>query len=124
MPAGNVETLTSDHGGDEFRKWLQMHGVFHLTAPRREPNYNAVVERSSAVMENMAFAMIHHAHKPKSWWDYAFDRAAYVLDRCPRRSNAQSITPFEAFFEVKPDLKDVKVFGCLCYALVHRIIST
>ena len=23
------------------------------------------------------------------------------------------------FFEVKPDLKDVKVFGCLCYVLVH-----
>ena len=96
-----------------------MHGVFHLTAPRREPNYNAVVERSSAILENMAFAMIHHVQKPKNWWDYAFDWAAYVLDRCPRRSNAQNITPFEAFFGVRPDLKDVKVFGCLCYALVH-----
>ena len=84
-----------------------MHGIFHLTAPKREPNYNAVVERSSAVMENMAFAMIHHAHKPKSWWDYAFDWAAYVLDRCPRRSNAQSITPFEAMLW-----------------FIHRIIST
>ena len=33
-----------------FGKWLKMHGVYHLTAPRREPNYNAVVERSSAVL--------------------------------------------------------------------------
>ena len=75
VPAGNVETLSSDHGGEvlsnEFRKWLRMHGIFHLTAPRHEPNYNAVVERSSTVMENMAFAMIHHAHKPRSWWDCA-----------------------------------------------------
>ena len=31
-PAGSVETLTSDHGGEvlsnEFRKWLKMHEVF------------------------------------------------------------------------------------------------
>ena len=82
-PPGNVETLTSDLGGEvlsnEFRKWLKMHGVFHLTAPRHEPNYNAIVERSTAVLENMAFAMLHHANKPKSWWDYAFDWATYVL---------------------------------------------
>ena len=81
--SGNVETLTSDHGGEvlsnDFRRWLKLHGVFHLTAPRCEPNYNAVIERSSAVMENMAFAMLHHASKPKSWWDYAFDWAVYVL---------------------------------------------
>ena len=101
---------------NDFGRWLKSHAVFHLTAPRHEPSYNAVIERSSAVMENMAFTMLC---KPKSWWDYAFDWAVYVLDRCPRRSNEQSITPFEAFFKVKPDLKDVKVFGCLCYALVH-----
>ena len=83
-PAGSssVETLTSDHGGkvlsNEFRKWLKMHGVFHLTAPRHEPNYNSIIERSSAVMENMAFAMIHHANKPKSWWNYAFDWAVHM----------------------------------------------
>ena len=82
-PPGNVETLNSDHGGEvlsnEFRKWLKIHHVFHLTAPRREPNYNAIVDTSTAVLENMAFAMLHHANKPKSWWDYAFDWATYVL---------------------------------------------
>ena len=33
-PAGSVETLTSDHGGEvlsnEFRKWLKMHGGISL----------------------------------------------------------------------------------------------
>ena len=51
-----------------------------MTAPRREPNYNAIIERSSAVVENMVFAMLTHAKKPKSWWDNAFDWATYVLD--------------------------------------------
>ena len=67
----------------------------------------------------MAFAMLYHAKKPKSWWDYTFDWALYILDRCPRRSNINCITPFEAFFGVKPDLQDVRMFGCVCYALVH-----
>ena len=123
VPAGFVETLTSDHGGEvtsnEFQHWLRVQGIFHMTAPRREPNYNAVVERSSAVLETMAFAMLFHAKKPKSWWDYAFDWALYLLDRCPRRSNVNCITPFEAFFGVKPDLQDIRIFGCICYALVH-----
>ena len=123
VPAGQVETLTTDHGGEViskvFQDWLRHRGIFHMTAPRREPNYNAIIERSSAVVENMAFAMLTHAKKPKSWWDYAFDWATYVLDRCPRKSNQQHVTPFEAYFQEKPDLKDIRIFGCLCFALVH-----
>ena len=74
------------------------------------------------MLENMSFAMLHHPRKPKFLWDYAFDWAQYILDRCPRRSNAHtnSITPFEAFFGQKPDLKDILIFGCLCFALVHH----
>ena len=37
----------------------------------------------------------------------------------PKEVKCVGVTPFEAFFAVKPDLKDIKVFGCLCYALVH-----
>ena len=56
-PSGSVETFPSDHGveilSNHIRRWLKLHGVFHLTAPRREPCYNSVIERSSAVMENI-----------------------------------------------------------------------
>ena len=90
-----------------------------MTAPRREPNCNAIIERSSAVVENMAFAMLSHSKKPKSWWDCAFDWTTYVLDRCPRKSNQLHITPFEAYFGERPDLKDIRIFECLCFALVH-----
>ena len=122
IPNGWVETLTSDHGGDvlskQFQNWLGFRGIFHLTAPGREPNYNAVIERASAVMEQMGFAFLKHANRPRSWWDLAFDHAVFILDRCPRRSNQSSITPFEAFFGVKPDLSDIRIFGCIAYAHV------
>ena len=48
-----------------------------------------------------------------------FDWATYVLDRCPRKSNQHNIIPFEAYFGEKPDLRDIRVFGCLCFTLVH-----
>ena len=121
-PPGKVETLTTDHGGEvlsnNFQSWLQQHGIFHMTAPRGEPNYNAVIERAYHVLENMGFAMIFHAKKPRAWWHWAFDWATYILNRCPRRSNNNSITPFEAFFGEKPDLADIRVFGCICYPVV------
>ena len=69
LPAGLVETLTSDHGGEvlsnEFQTWLKHRGIYHITAPRRQPNYNSIIETSSAVLENMSFAMLKHAGKPK-----------------------------------------------------------
>ena len=67
----------------------------------------------------MAFAMLAHSKQPKGWLCYAFDWAVFVLSRCPRKSNQHSITPFEAFFGEKPDLKDLRIFGCFCFALIH-----
>ena len=52
-----------------------------MTAPRGEPNYNAVVERAYHVLENMGFSMIFHAKKPRSWWHWAFEWAKYILNR-------------------------------------------
>ena len=66
----------------------------------------------------MAFVMLKHASRPKSSWNMAFDYATHVWDRCPRRSNERSVTPFEAFFRQKPDVTDLRIFGCLCYAHV------
>ena len=117
VPKGLVETLTSDHGGEvisnDFQNWLRNNGIYHITAPRREPNYNSIIERSSAVVENMGFAMLKHAGRTKSWWNVAFDYAMYVLDRCPRRSK-----PFEEFYKQKPDLSNLRIFGCIGYAHV------
>ena len=51
----------------------QTEGAFHLTGARKEHTDNDVIESTSAVLENMAFAMIYHAKKFKFLWDYAFD---------------------------------------------------
>ena len=59
----------SDHGGEvlsiHFGGWLRSQGIFHLTAPKREPNYNAVVERSSAAMEGDGICDAHSFQKAK-----------------------------------------------------------
>ena len=61
--------LTSDLGGEvlsnEFQSWLKASGIYQMTAAGREPNYNTVIERASAILENMSFATVHYAHKPK-----------------------------------------------------------
>ena len=69
-----------------------------MTAAGREPNYNTVIERASAILENM---FIMH------------------INQSTLRSNANSMTSLEAFFRQKPDLKYIRIFGCICFALFH-----
>ena len=76
-----------------------------MTAPPNKPNFNLIVERGSAVQENMEYAMLEQSGKPKTMWHFAFNAAAFTLDRCPRHSNPGNITPHEAFFGEKPDVK-------------------
>ena len=41
------------------------------------------------------------------------------INQSTLRSNANSMTPLEAFFRQKPDLKYIRIFGCICFALFH-----
>ena len=63
--------------------------------------------------------MLKAAEQSVRLWHYAFQAACFVMDRSPRRSNVNSITPFEAFFGRKPDLSTLRIFGCLCYAYIN-----
>ena len=80
QPPGRVE--------NHSQLWLKQQGIFHMTAPKGEPNYNSVIERAYNVLENTGFIMIFYGKKPRAWWHWAFDWATCILDRCPRRSNA------------------------------------
>ena len=122
-PIGVLETITGDHGGEAlsnaFQTWIAERGIFHLTTPRKSPNLNALIERNTQTRKHKAFSMLKAAEKSVRLCHYAFQGACFVIDRSPRRSNINSITPFEAFFGRKPDLSTLRFFGCLCYASIN-----
>ena len=50
---------------------------------------------------------------PLSFWGYALETAAFTLNRAPSKSIEK--TPYEPWFENKPKLSFLKVWGCDTY---------
>ena len=50
---------------------------------------------------------------PLSFWDYALEMVAFTLNRAPSKSI--ETTPYELWFDKKPKLSFLKVWGCNAY---------
>ena len=46
--------------------------------------------------------------------------AAYLRNRVPTRS-LKSTTPYEKWYERKPNLSHVRMFSCMCYAYIPEV---
>ncbi|GJS94691.1 ribonuclease H-like domain, reverse transcriptase, RNA-dependent DNA polymerase [Tanacetum coccineum] len=61
--------------------------------------------------------MMKGTEMPQDFWAEAVRHAIYILNSVPTKA-LEDITPYEAIKGKKPNLKDLKVFGCIAYAKV------
>jgi hypothetical protein len=64
--------------------------------------------------------MLHEKGLPKEYWAKAANTAVFLLNRLPTKA-VDGKTPFEAWYGYKPLLKNIKIFGCLCFTYVPQI---
>src|ERR1041384_2692058 len=57
--------------------------------------------------------MMSHTDLPVSFWGYALETTAYILNRAPSKS--VKTTPFEEWHRKKPKLSHLKIWGCEAY---------
>jgi hypothetical protein len=50
-------------------------------------------------------------------WPEAVSYAVYIINRSPTMALATNITPYEAFWGVKPDVANLQEFGTTCWVL-------
>lgn len=55
--------------------------------------------------------------QPKPLWPKAVNTTKYLLNLSVTRALTGK-TPFEAWFDLKPSVKHLKVFGCVCFAKI------
>ena len=60
--------------------------------------------------------MIAHAKLPNKYWAEAVATAAYIRNRTPTTAIKENVTPYEKWYERKPNVDNFKVFGCIAYA--------
>ena len=58
--------------------------------------------------------MLSHARMPNEFWAEAVNTSVYVRNRSPTTA-LNNITPYECLFKKKPDLSNLRVFGCVTY---------
>lgn len=115
--------LRTDNGGEyvseQFRNFLKLKGIQHeLTIPYT-PQQNGTAERLNRILVESARAMLIHSGLPNTFWAEAISTAAYIRNRTVTSSLAEK-TPYEMWYERKPDLQNMKVFGCVAHVLVDE----
>ncbi|GKF47192.1 retrotransposon protein, putative, ty1-copia subclass [Tanacetum coccineum] len=80
------------------------------------PQFNGVSERRNRTLLDMVRSMMSQTTLPKSFWDYALESAARILNMVPTRKIDK--TPYEVWHGQAPKLSYLQVWGC--EALVKR----
>nr|GEV38771.1 retrotransposon protein, putative, Ty1-copia subclass [Tanacetum cinerariifolium] len=109
-----IKLLCSDRGGEymsqEFLDHLKDHGIIAHRTPPYTSQHNGVSERRNRTILDMVQSMMSQTTLLKSFWDYALETAARILNMVPTKKVEK--TPYEVWHGKVPKLSYLKVWGC------------
>ncbi|GKA72277.1 retrotransposon protein, putative, ty1-copia subclass [Tanacetum coccineum] len=92
-----IKSLHSDRGGEymsqEFLDHLKDHGIIAHRTPPYTPQHNGVSKRRNKTLLEMVQSMMSQTTLPKSFWDYALETAARILNMVSTKK--VEMTPYE-----------------------------
>ena len=123
---GKLKVLRSDNGGEytakQFQEYLKAEGVRHeLTVPKT-PQQNGVAERLNRTLVEMVRTMLIESNLDQRFWGEAMSTAVYLRNRSPISPTKAVIgmTPHEALYGEKPNMRHLRAFGCASYPLIMK----
>jgi hypothetical protein len=120
-----VVFVRSDNGpsefGIEFQTYLIGKAIHFELSPAYKHSLNGVIERLMGTINKIARSMMYHARAPHTLWCFATEHAVYLRNRLPTAAlpwgESTAETPYEAFFNRKPNLSSLRTWGCAAYVL-------
>ena len=103
--------------GLEFNmiQFFNTEGVIHQTSCVETPKQNCLVERKHQHILNVTRALLFQSKLSQNFWNFAVQYAITLINCLPTPFRKNS-TAFEILYEHPFDMKQLHVFGCLCYA--------
>ncbi|KAL0439611.1 UNVERIFIED_CONTAM: transposon Ty1-A Gag-Pol polyprotein [Sesamum latifolium] len=118
-----IKALRSDRGGEylsgEFIDYLKENGILSQWTPPGTPQLNGVAERKNPTLLDMVRSIISFTELPPSFWGYALETAAKLLNIAPSKSVLQ--TPYEIWHGKPASYKYLRVWGSPAY--VKRLVG-
>ena len=119
----SVLTIRSDNGGeyksDKFTEYCRSKGINRQFTNPDTPQQNGVSERYNRTIMEGVRSMIYHANLPLSFWAEAANTMVYLRNRSPTAA-LQNVTPYELWHGEKPDVSNLRVFGCVCFVNIPK----
>jgi hypothetical protein len=118
-----IRTLRTDGGTEylgEMAKELALHHIKHETTPTYTPTQNGVAERVNRTIIERVRAILAESRLPSSLWAELVRTVVYLKNRCPTSSLPDRMTPYEALFGEKPDLRHLRVIGTQAFPHVPK----
>ena len=123
--ADQLKTLRTDNGGEyisnEFKTYLQDHGIRHQLTVAYTPQQNGVAERMNRTLMDCVRSLLHTAQLEKKFWAEALATAVYIRNRVISRSLPKNTTPYQRWMGQTPDLSNLRVFGSKCWFVLPKI---
>jgi len=119
-----VKMIHTDRGGEflgnEFSLWLKKQGIRHsLTAPY-SPAMNGIAERANRTITDTARGLLIESGLPDFFWPDAVRHACVTKNRVLTHVGDDKWVPYVEWLGRKPKVDMLRVFGCMCMALVPK----
>ncbi|CAI7764878.1 unnamed protein product [Closterium sp. NIES-54] len=119
-----VKSIRTDRGGEflskEFGLWLKKNNIrYSLTMPY-SPTMNGIAERANHTITETARGLLIEAGLPDYFWPDAVRSACVAKNRALTHVGADKWVPYVEWIGRKPKVDMLRVFGCMCMALVLK----
>lgn len=115
-----VHKIRSDNGGEYLntvlKSWFEGKGIVHDVTIPYTPQFNGTAERMNRTLMEKARALILDQNSDKVLWGESVLTAAYLVNRSP--TSVLDCTPAEKWYNERPNLENLQIFGCTAYAKV------
>jgi hypothetical protein len=115
-----IISVQSDNGGEfkPLQTSLNSMGVsYRLSCPYTHHQMGSVERKHQHIVET-GLSLLAIAAVRFSLWDSAFETATYLINRLPSKVTHHK-SPYECLFNISPDYKFLKIFGCECWPFLR-----
>ncbi|CAI7744883.1 unnamed protein product [Closterium sp. NIES-54] len=119
-----VKAIRTERGGEflskEFGLWLKKNGIRHSFTMPYSPAMNGIAERANRTITETARGLLIEAGLPDYFWPDAVRSACVAKNRALTHVGADKWVPYMEWIGRKPKVDMLRVFGCMCMALVPK----